>query len=155
MARKPHRSQREILVGQIRVFLSHYEEPFRRSLLWIALYYMAGRRALNPSSVADADLWWHLRTGDWIVQHHWVPYTDAFSSYGMGRPWAAYSWLFEVLVSVLYAHLGLLGLLVFVCTVTLLITWLLHKFIREAQPDVAKAILLAGIAVFAMAPDLR
>jgi hypothetical protein len=141
-------------VGHIRVFLSHYEEPFRRSLLWIALYYMAGRRALNPSSVADADLWWHLRTGDWIVQHHWVPYADSFSSYGMGRPWAAYSWLFEVLVSVLYADFGLLGLLVFVCTVTLLLTWLLHKFIREAQPDVAKAILLAGIAVFAMAPDL-
>jgi hypothetical protein len=139
-------------VGRFRSFLSDYEEPFRRSLLWIALYYMAGRKALNPSNIADADLWWHLRTGEWIIQHHWVPYTDSFSSYGMGRPWAAYSWLFEVLVYGLHKYFGLIGLLVFVCAMTLLITAALHDLIRTVEPRVANSIVLTGVAMFAMAP---
>jgi len=113
---------------------------------------MAGRKALNPSNIADADLWWHLRTGEWIVQHHWVPYTDSFSSYGMGRPWAAYSWLFEVLVYGLHKYFGLIGLLVFVCVMTLLITAALHNLILTVEPRVANSIVLTGVAMFAMAP---
>jgi len=113
---------------------------------------MAGRKALNPSNIADADIWWHLRTGEWIVQHHWVPYADSFSSYGMGRPWAAYSWLFEVLVYGLHKYFGLMGLLVFVCAMTLLITAALHNLIRTVEPRVANSIVLTGVAMLAMAP---
>jgi hypothetical protein len=140
-------------VGRFRSFLSQYEEPFRRSLLWIALYYMAGRRGLNPLTVTDNDLWWHLRTGEWIVQHRWVPYTDSFSSYGMGRPWAAYSWLFEVLVYGVHKHFGLVGLLIFVCTMTLLITFALHDLVRATEPRVVNAIVLTGVGVFAIATE--
>jgi hypothetical protein len=141
-------------VGQPRDFLSKYEEPFRRSLLWIALYYLAGRRGLTPGSIADADLWWHLRVGEWIVQHKWVPYTDSFSSYGMGRPWAAYSWLFEVLVFELNRYFGLMGVLLLVCAFALLITWVLHRFISAGQSHPVISMVLTGAAVFAMAPLL-
>jgi hypothetical protein len=141
-------------VGRPRAFLSKYEEPFRRALLWIALYYLAGRRGLAPASIADADLWWHLRVGEWITQHHWVPYTDSFSSYGMGRPWFAYSWLFEVLVFELNRYFGLMGVLILVFVFALLITWVLHRFISAGQTRPVNSIVLTGVAVFAMAPLL-
>jgi hypothetical protein len=143
---------KEISVGRLRALISKYEEPFRRSLLWIALYYLAGRRGLTAASIADADLWWHLRVGEWIAQHHWVPYTDSFSSYGMGRPWAAYSWLFEVLVFELNRYFGLMGVLVLIFVFALLITWVLHGFISAAEIRPLNSILLTGVAVFAMAP---
>jgi len=113
---------------------------------------MAGRKALSPSNIVDADIWWHLRTGEWIIQHHCVPYTDSFSSYGLGRPWAAYSWLFEVLVYGLHKYFGLIGLLVLVCAMTLLITAALHDLVRTFEPRVVNSIVLTGVAMFAMAP---
>ncbi len=139
-------------MGRFRSFLSYYEEPFRRSLLWVALYYMVGRKTLNASNIVDADIWWHLRTGEWIIQHRWVPYTDSFSSYGMGRPWAAYSWLFEILVYGVNKYFGLMGLMVFVCAMSLLITAALHDLVRTVEPRVVNSIVLTGVAMFAMAP---
>ena len=42
-------------------------------------------------TVRDPDIWWHLKAGDWIVQHHAVPYVGIFSRTAATRPWAAYS----------------------------------------------------------------
>src|ERR1700722_13017539 len=60
----------------------------------VGLYSFLAVLFLRAFYIVDPDIWWHLRTGDWIVAHHSVPFTDPFSSYGMGKPWAAYSWLF-------------------------------------------------------------
>ena len=75
-------------------------------LVWSALYALPAAIALLP--VLDYDLWWHLRTGQWIVASGTVPASDPFSQYGLesGKPWFAYSWLFEVLVFALYRALG-------------------------------------------------
>src|SRR5258708_3471317 len=67
--------------------------------------------AVRP--VTDADIWWHLRTGQWIVEHGQVTETDPFSMYGADRPWIAYSWLFEIGVYQLYQWLGLAGVIVY------------------------------------------
>ena len=31
------------------------------------------------TTVRDPDIWWHLKAGDWIVEHHAVPYVGIFS----------------------------------------------------------------------------
>src|SRR5258708_33897789 len=51
---------------------------------------------LRKFYLSDPDIWWHLATGRRILQHHAVPMTDPFSSYGLGKPWIAYSWLFDI-----------------------------------------------------------
>src|SRR5947208_7038274 len=73
--------------------------------------------SLRP--VDDWDIWWHLRTGQWITEHHQVTTTDPFSTYGADRPWVAYSWLFEVLIWRLYEWLGLVGIIVYRVLMTL------------------------------------
>src|SRR5579862_2340341 len=57
---------------------------------------------------ADYDVWWHMRVGQWVVEHGTVTTTDPCSSYGHDKPWAAYSWLFEVLLYGCYQGFGLL-----------------------------------------------
>jgi hypothetical protein len=61
----------------------------------------------------DEDLWWHLRTGNWILQHHAVPVQDTFAARMQGKPWIEYTWLFDILVTRVYAEWHLPGVLAF------------------------------------------
>ncbi|HET9297511.1 MAG TPA: hypothetical protein VFP18_11515, partial [Candidatus Binatia bacterium] len=89
----------------------NFEESFRRSLIWLLLFSIPIILSMDPP--IDPDIWWHLRVGQWIVEHGRVPYVDVFSSYGAGKPWIAYSWLFDVLVFFLHRQFGLLGIVAF------------------------------------------
>jgi hypothetical protein len=59
--------------------------------------------------VVDPDIWWHIRTGDWILANHTVPRYAIFSQHSE-RPWIAYSWLFDVIVSGMQHRFGLVGI---------------------------------------------
>ncbi len=129
------------------------EATLRRLALWIALYAIPVTVLINP--VQDWDLWWHLRTGDWIVEHGAVPQTDPFTTYGEGRPWVAYSWLFELLLAGLYAHLGLAGIFVYRLVLGLAFFVAVHALIARHEPRFFRATLLAGLAFFALSPLLQ
>jgi len=62
------------------------------------------------AAVLDPDIWWHLRTGDTILQTGSFPHTGVFSWVASSNPWIAYSWLFELLASRVFHALGLAGL---------------------------------------------
>jgi len=71
-------------------------------------------------AVLDPDVYWHIRTGDWIVAHHAVPRYAIFSQH-LGSQWIAYSWLFDLIVSRVLHRFGLVGLPAFlVCLQVLL-----------------------------------
>lgn len=66
--------------------------------------------ALRPKySLLDYDIWWHLKVGDWIVDNLSLPHSGILSRTA-ARPWAAYSWGYEVLLSRAYAWFGLVGI---------------------------------------------
>ena len=44
------------------------------------LILMAAIAFAARTTVRDPDIWWHLKVGDWIVQHHAVPYVGIFSA---------------------------------------------------------------------------
>ena len=123
-----------------------------RALLLVLLYSLPIFLAVRP--ITDPDIWSHLRYGQWIVEHRAIPFTDAFSSYGLGKRWIAYSWLFEVLVYGLYRSLGLLGLVLYTAALAILITWALHALMDRFQPDPAIACILTAAGILAMAPVL-
>jgi hypothetical protein len=105
---------------------------------------------VHAACVNDPDIWWHLRTGQWIVQHQAVPHTDPFSRSGVSRPWAAYSWFFEVIVLGLFQRLGLAGLVNYSAAMVLGITVALYHLIRRLQADFSLAVFLTFAACFAM-----
>ncbi|MFB3915344.1 MAG: hypothetical protein ACE14M_01340 [Terriglobales bacterium] len=81
--------------------------------------------------IRDPDVWWHLKVGDWIVQHHAVPHVGIFSRTAGTRPWIAYSWAYEVLLSRAYAWFGLMGIAVFGVVLTVAVAaiffWMVHR----------------------------
>jgi hypothetical protein len=77
----------------------------------IVMLCMVASTSINPRNVADPDLWWHLRAGNWILQHGGTPAHEMFSGPAMGKPWVAYSWLFEVLTAKLFEFWGLRGIM--------------------------------------------
>lgn len=98
--------------------------------------------------LTDGDSGWHLRTGQWILAHHQVPYTDLFSFSKAGQPWFAWEWLTDVLYALLYSWMGLKGIvlisgLVISATATVLCR---HMVWRGANPLVALPLALVGLS---------
>jgi len=91
----------------------------------------------SGTAVTDPDIWWHLRTGQWMVEHRAWPQTDPFSSWAAGHSWAAYSWTFELLMLALYRQWGLPGIVFYTAVAALLIAWallrLLRRYLRPAE----------------------
>ena len=60
----------------------------------------------------DVDFWWHLTTGNLVLDSHRVPTTDPFSwSYG-GQTWIAHEWLAETIMAVAHRAAGYAGTIV-------------------------------------------
>ena len=74
--------------------------------------------------IDPADFWWHLRTGQIIVQTGLIPTTDLFTFTRAGMPWTNQAWLMQVLLYLAY-RLGDLRLIVFVHALTVALGYLL------------------------------
>ena len=75
------------------------------AILFLGLFAMAARNATDP------DLWWHLKTGEYITQHRSVPHADPFSYTRAGEPWIAHEWGTEVLLYQIQGTTGFAGLI--------------------------------------------
>jgi len=100
--------------------------------------------------VDDPDVWWHVRTGEWIVTHHAWPTADPFSSYGAGQPWAAYSWLPELMLWGLYQWFGLRGFLLYTAGLSVAIVAALHGMIRRIGAGTNAAVVLTLAAALGL-----
>jgi hypothetical protein len=85
-------------------------ESVVNSMVLVLVIAVPALLGVRPGLAADLDVFWHLQTGEWILQHHAVPHADPFSWTLAGKPWQAYSWLFEVLAIKLFYRFGIVGL---------------------------------------------
>ena len=60
-------------------------------------------------SVADPDLWWHLRNAQHLFATHHFPQVDMYSFTVAGSPWIDHEWLSEIPYYLAYRALGLRG----------------------------------------------
>ena len=110
------------------------------------LFVVVGQMALRLKYfVLDSDIWWHLKVGDWIVDHLAVPHTGILSRTAANRPWVAYSWGYEVLLSRAYAWFGLVGLGVFGTVLTLAVTYSIYWMLRRLAGEFWMALVLTWI----------
>lgn len=75
----------------------------------------------------NMDIWWHLRTGELILERGTVPYFDWFTFVDFDCPWIDLHWGFQLLVTWLY-HWGGVDLLIlakcFCLSATVAFAWL-------------------------------
>jgi hypothetical protein len=100
--------------------------------------------------VADPDIWWHLRTGQWIVQHHALPRVDYFSAPNAGKPWQPYSWLFELLVFKWFQRFGLVGIVGYTASMLLAIGVASRHLVKRLQTDFIFIALLSFAACYSL-----
>jgi hypothetical protein len=79
---------------------------------------LLGLLGMTARPATDPDLWWHLRTGQWIVETGHVPHADHFSFTRAGHAWVSHEWLSEVVFYELWKHIGAAGLIVFSAIIT-------------------------------------
>ena len=116
------------------------------------MYLIPAYQAMLP--IEDPDIWWHLRTGQWVVAYGHVPIQDPFSMFGAGKPWIAYSWLFEVLVYGLHRNFGLTGLVAFTVMMSLVIGLTIHLLLRRSRLPFAAEVLLLAVIFASLKPLL-
>ena len=69
--------------------------------------------ATGISKLTDNSFFWHLRTGEYILDHG-IPHHDVFSYTAPGTKWVAQSWLAEVTYAALFRTFGGSGIRLFV-----------------------------------------
>ena len=94
-------------------------------------------------SVTDPDVWWHLRTGQLMLQNHQVFHADPFSFTKSGQPWVDHEWLSQIFIFAVYRVAGWGGLIAGFAAIIALAFFL--AFLRcPGQPYVAGVITVWG-----------
>ena len=133
---------------------SRIQDQVARSIVLAVLFATPALLCLSAGGMSDPDIWWHLRTGEWIAQHHAVPHADMFSAFAMGKPWVAYSWLFELLVYGFFKQWGLAGIVLYTAASVAAITAAFYGLIAPLQADFSKAALLTIVGVVCLSGNL-
>ncbi len=96
-------------VGAARTGWSRFLLPPVRDLIFLLAFWALLMGPLSNRPLADADIGWHIRTGEQILATHSIPRTDPFSSTMQGQPWFAWEWLYDAFLGVVHRSMGLNG----------------------------------------------
>src|SRR5215468_9954709 len=97
--------------------------------------------------INDPDIWWHLRTGQYIRENLSIPRVDIYSFTVVGKPWIAHEWLSELFMYETF-HIGSwLGLIV----ISSLITAAVFLFVANKCDAPPQIVLLAAVGAQAAA----
>ena len=99
--------------------------------------------------ITDGDTGYHLKTGQYIVEHKTVPLYDIFTYTAQGARWVAHYWLSDVFFYLVYLLSGMWGLILFVALIAAFTYWILYKAGRlNGISRTAMSIVLGLFAAF-------
>ncbi len=110
------------------------------SITFLAVLTMALRVSI------DTDTWWHLRAGEWMVEHRAILRTDPFSLTRLGQEWVNPGWLAQILLFGVYRLGGFPALNAFTALMVL-VAFAFAWSIMEAPVTVRAFILLLAVTV--------
>lgn len=84
--------------------------------------------------VEPGDIWWHLKSGEYMVQHHRVPYVDPFPFAAESPPWVFTQWLGSLIYYAAYSGGGLAGLQWLRMFLFLLVLYIFVKYGSTRMP---------------------
>jgi hypothetical protein len=125
----PSRERREQYLAQLGVFL--------------------GLFAFCLPSLASADFWWHLRSGQLIYATHAVPRSDPFAFTVHGQRWIAHEWLSELVLYAAYRLDGYVAVIALFGLVTAAAYWIAF---RSSEANLSIGLPVLALAVWAAHP---
>lgn len=89
------------------------------------------------------DTYWHIKAGEWIINHLAVPDTGIFSFTKSDAPWTPHSWLSGVIIYGIYNSLGWPGLtMMSIMMVTISVLIMLKYLLEQLSPIRALCLML-------------
>ncbi len=116
----------------------------------VALFTFPAVLYIRNFYMTDPDFGWHLRAGEWILSYHSVPFTDPFSSYGAGKPWYDYSWLFDILFAMIYRSFGLIGFAFLEVAVRVVIPVCIYRMAQALDLSFWPSVATTALAAYSM-----
>lgn len=105
----------------------------KRIFLFFLVVFFGFCALFGAQKIKSYDIWWHLKTGEWIWQHKAVPLVDSFSYTFQGVKWIDFEWLFQAVIYPIYQLGGFEGLIIFKIIVILLTFVILFLTCREVD----------------------
>jgi hypothetical protein len=110
----------------------------------VPLIFFALLFALATRPPVDTDTWWHLRTGELILQTGETPRTDTFSHTRYGQTWDYIGWIAQVVMAISYRALSEAGLALLTAALATLGMWLVWQVCEGDVYTRAFAVLIGA-----------
>jgi hypothetical protein len=120
------------------------------------------RSALFPLSVAavafalavtvplvDPDMYWHLASGQWMLDHRQILRSDVFTSTVAGQPYSVGEWLGEVAFALVFDVAGWAGIAIFRAILVAIAAFFVARIARRGGASLVAALLVVVWAVVA------
>ena len=85
----------------------------------------------GPYLLADPDIFWHIRTGQWILDHAQFPTVDFYSYTAFGKPWISTEWLSEIFYAVAFKFGGWRAVTILAVTACATMVALLYSYLLQ------------------------
>ena len=119
--------------------------------------FAVGIFALAFRNATDPDLWWHLRTGQLMLENHKLFHLDPYSFTKLGQPWIDHEWLSQILIYGLY-RIGGWGGLIGAFAALIALAFFLVFLRSKGQPYVAGTMTvwaaIAAVPSFGVRPQM-
>ena len=106
-------------------------------------------RLTSLSSLNNADIWWHLGSGLWMLQHHALPHTGIFSQ-ASAQPWIAANWAYEWSLAIFYKAFGLAAIPLFLMAFKTVLAVLTFVLAGGMQGRFWAAVALSAVTQFVL-----
>ncbi len=97
--------------------------------------------------LASNDLWWHLRSGQWVLENMAFPSTDPFSYTAEGRTWIYHNWLFDVPLFAVNTFFGINGLIIYRGLLIGILGFSVYRLLRiHTAPNIAATLTVLALS---------
>jgi hypothetical protein len=120
----------------------------RSSRRLLVLVFMLVIFAAAARPIKDPDFYWHLKTGQYLLETRSIPKVDMFSSVKFGSEWVTHEWMSELFMYSIFRVFGYLGLIVVFSGIITATFSIAYRRCREVAPHpyIAGFALIVGAA---------
>ena len=117
------------------------------------LFFFYSLLILLPGSslLMDGDTFWHILTGQWILDHGQFPTVDFYSYTAVGRRWISGEWLSEIFLALAFKFGGWRGVVILSAIACATVVSILCSYLLQ-NVRFSLAVGWAAITAFAMGP---
>lgn len=122
--------------------------PSLADMLFLSIFLYLGL-SRGVGLLGDGDTGYHIRAGEWILEHRSIPRLDIFSFHSPPIPWTAHEWLSEVIMALVHQVSGLTGIVVFFAFLLALTFYLLFLSLKARDGNIITAVCIVLLAMAA------